>query len=447
MAFQFFDPGNRVQGTELPLITPQESFGEDGGTVTRQFYVPWADRKKFRVRAIGYATGAAFANPYFDGAADPTLDNATDTHASNGAPATHYCLNRVNPLQLSPDEYDDWLYAKSVTAVPGPEIRGVNRTGPGGTDLESKYQDAIVNVVYTSRPYLIRDDADMLTKQAQLYQWLSDQANGTADQLTEAKKWGPIRAGAPKVPLWPYTNVPDESTLLRNVVVTFDVSVQYAVYPQTAAIKFTSGAVEDGTGTNIYRALAASLGYPYPRGVLNVTWLGVPVKNFPFRAVQALIGATNKYYLGAPRNFEAATAPALNVFGGAFPPGTLLNLYPRVALRRQANKDFVYDISYQMLYYPYGVNAAYDWITGEWREFKNFIRTIDLGPPVSWGPPAATPAEAEYVFPFKDLRFLFYPENPDQTTGPTLQGLRADDPRRERIMMAFVQASVGGWRP
>lgn len=183
---------------------------------------------------------------------------------------------------------------------------------------------------------------------------------------------------------------PDESTLIRNVRVTWQPAAKWQTLPSLQALRFDAAAVANRHPVS---TTATTL---LVEGELLVEWLGIPISGLPTTAITACVGKTNAAAFGA-------LSPVLSqIFGPTgVEAGTMICQMPRIKRPwRQADGAFVTDVGYIFRVFPRGANSFYFWDAPTGGGFT--------GP--GFYPASRTGDGTDPLFPTADFTALFKPE-------------------------------------
>jgi hypothetical protein len=283
--------------------SPSYSVDQSQGKCTRRVRVPWdnfnQNLPQMFIDYLGYSEGIGKAGP-------------------QGLPQQ---ISRILPI--AHPNFPNYLFAESLQSVEG-DVPGdtPNQDAAGGS--VGFYEEAVVQVVYSSRDYEFVPDATVFAVpagEAQLTRYV------TISVKTTAK----------------YENLPAPSALL------------WAIAPQEALINKAAVILCEAD--------------------VQIIWRQIPLNCVPLAAINATIGCCNDNPLGLPSN---PYAPFLGVVGfpvagngnqaAAFGPnydGKLVCLAPEFSKQyKMANGLPALDITYRFKSYPFGANFFFRWQTG-----------------------------------------------------------------------------------
>lgn len=251
----------------------------------------------------------------------PVIQVTTLYDGGTEARSTRYLSRRV-PMpypayRTTRDIGRYYMFADSVQYNPDTIVTGDTQFGSAYQDgVPQKlalYAEAYGTIGFSSRDYVIMDDDEMTTRQAD---------NGLYPDIASV--------------------VPLEYTLLRYVTGSMRPRAHYQSIPQFSVLKWN---VDDAAMDNKSVVIIVE-------GDVQITWHQVPIEAYPKTAIDRLMGRTNLYPFGAREG------PLYNLLG-TFGPGQLVCLAPTTKQYRMPNGEFALDITYNFQYFPRGSNTFY----------------------------------------------------------------------------------------
>jgi hypothetical protein len=296
--------------TERPG-SPQESYVNNEGKVTRVFDVRWDSRGLFYDSLLGYSQVAY----------------------NRGQPY----VSRVPPITYFDDQTNEpWLYATSIERVEG--VGFPSSTFQRGQTLVDnnniyQYEIARITVGYQALTYRVMDDKRMLNQAT-----LIDDVDGVTYAIPAATD--------------AYGN-PDESSLLRYV--------SRHIQPNTEYLRLPGGQMKwatntSGGNTNVSSG-ALGMGKIISTAEIQYTWHQVPI--IPDHIYKYVGCVNNDGYLtsqGTLLDMPTGPPPFSDNCPGLdqprnFAPGTLLLTGIELKPYRQITGHYAYDITYRMKFF------------------------------------------------------------------------------------------------
>lgn len=299
-------------------LSPRFSVDKKVRRSTSEYYMPWG--------LVGHDSEINVAVKDFLGYSTPLKNAANQVIGiSRYIPYPHPSFDRV-------------LYADTVQNMEGDVAQGID------VNDVAVYDEAKVAVTFTSYPYQILTDDEMLA------------------------------AG--------YTS---EASLQRYVTITTKTAGRYENVPTASGMKWF--------GTNVLFAnkSAVILG----EGDVSIIWHQVPIEAIPWDAINSCMGCVDEVAVGDAGVYKFAASsymgPILQLAAGR-DKAKFLCLVPEFSEPYlMSNDGMAVDIKYNFKFYPFGANSFFRWDTGQ------FERPVTAGGvpffplarfnPLFWGPP------------------------------------------------------------